>query len=419
METYYYNNSTIIKYIRKVLNIVNSEYIDNGIRSAFIMKRYVEYYQYEKKNAINLVFLALLKDIGNFYYQESIADSLDKSVASYTFLKYCSPIGEAAKPLLFCGSNYNESLDDESYNNGLLLHLVSKVANLIYLECSLNEIKSELSKDISCYNSSHLEKLLSLLGTDEDIMQKLDQKNSVYIHETCAYLQGASYTDDELLSFINLANYSFEFHSPETIAHSVTTSAIAFSLAKLCRLSDTQQEVVRIAALVHDIGKIMIPKEILSYPGKLNDEDLEIMHKHATYSKEILDGCFSYQIVEIAYHHHEKLDGSGYPLGLEAKDLTIGDKIVSVADFISALKLKRCYKEKMGIDEIIDKLHEEVFLNHLDSRVVKHFENNYEEILILSDENEALVLANYEKMKQESEALRESDALKRIYGMEI
>lgn len=419
MESYYYNNSTVIKYIRKVLNIINSKYIDNGIRSAFIMKRYVEFYHYEEKNAVNLVLLALLKDIGNFYYDDLVPDCLEKSVLSYTFLKYCSPIHESAKPLLFCGSIYNENINDESYNDGLLLHLIDKVSNLIFLECSLNEIKNELSKDTThTYNLEHVKKLINLLSIDEDIMQKLDQKNSVYIHETCAYIQGASYSDEELLSFINMANYIFEFHCKENIAHSVTTCEIARNLAKYARLNETQTAVVGLAALVHDIGKVKISKDILSYPGKLSDEDMEIMKKHVIYSKEILEGCFSYQIVEMSYHHHEKLDGSGYPQGLPAKDLTIGDKILAVSDFISALRSKRSYKDRMSIEEVFDELHKEVFLNKLDARIVKHFEKNYEEIIALADEKENEVMDNYNKMSDENEALKNSEALKRFYGLE-
>lgn len=420
METYYYNSGTVMKYLRKVLNIINSSYTDNSIRSAYIMKKFVEYYEYDEKKAINLVLLAFLKDIGNFYFDKYMDDGIDKAILSYTFLKYCSPIKEAAKPILFCGAKYSDNIDDETFNEGLLLHLVSKVANLIASECSLKEIQSELLKDdTNTLNPKQIKLLIDLLTKNEDIMDKLYQENSLYVHETNAFIQGAKYTDSELKDFINMVNYTFEFHSHETIAHSVTTSVIAKHLSELSRLSETKIKVVSLAALVHDIGKVKIPKEILSFPGKLNSDQLEVMRQHSTYSKEILEGCFSYQIVNLAYHHHEKLDGSGYPQGLTTMNLEIGDKILMISDFISALRSKRSYKERMGIDEIVSELHKEVFYKHFDARIVKHFEENKEEIIKDADEREEEIFNNYTNMNSESEALRGSAALLKIYGLEV
>ena len=96
MQNYYFNGSTIFKYLRKVLNEINNVYVDSGIRSAFIMKRYCEFYKVEPKKGARLALLTLLKDIGSYYQDESIPKEnlAYRAASSYTFLKNCSPLRE-------------------------------------------------------------------------------------------------------------------------------------------------------------------------------------------------------------------------------------------------------------------------------------------------------------------------------------
>lgn len=418
MESYYYNSSTILKYLRKVLNEINSEYMDSGIRTGFIMKRFAEKYNFNSDNAAKLVLLCILKDIGSFY-QDGLIPRDDYALAaasSYTFLKHCSPLGDAAKPLLFYKAQYMVDIDNDAYYCGLLITLIDKVVKYIYQEYNVEEIEQMLYDDTTGrYHPDQIRKLVKLLKEDEDIMEKLNQKNSLFVHEACAFVQHANYTDEELLSYIDTTNFSFEFHNHETLAHTVTTAAIAKELAKLSRLTESQINVIYLAALVHDIGKIKVPVSILCHPGKLSDEDFKEMQKHVVYTKEILEGSFSYKIVEIAGNHHEKPDGSGYPRGLSAIDLSIGDKIIAVADVASALYCRRSYKESFPQEKILEILTSDADKNKLDKRIVNHFVNNVKNIMDIAKEKEAEVIKKYDDMKTEYEALSNSEQLKRFF----
>ena len=139
------------------------------------------------------------------------------------------------------------------------------------------------------------------------------------------------------------------------------------------------------------------------------------MKNHVVYTKEILEGSFSYKIVDIASNHHERLDGSGYPRGLKAIDLSIGDKIIAVADVASALYCKRSYKDSFSEDQIIDILCKDARDNKLDSRIVNHFVDHIEEIMALAKEKERMVLQSYQQMKEEYETLCESEQLKQFF----
>ena len=142
MQNYYFNGSTIFKYLRKVLNEINNVYVDSGIRSAFIMKRYCEFYKVEPKKGARLALLTLLKDIGSYYQDESIPKEnlAYRAASSYTFLKNCSPLREDSKPLLFYKAKYINGFDNEDYYNGLLITLVNQVVMYDYQEYCQSEI---------------------------------------------------------------------------------------------------------------------------------------------------------------------------------------------------------------------------------------------------------------------------------------
>lgn len=418
MESYYYNSSTILKYLRKVLNEINKEYIDIGMRTAFIMKRYAEKYKIANDVAPKLVLLCILKDIGCFYQEGEIDTTNNALVAasSYTFLKHCSPLGQSAKPLLFYNAKYIEGLDNEDYYNGLLITLIHQVVMYVFQEYNLDEIEDLLKKDTTGrFHPAQIRRIIKLLKDDYDILEKLNQKNSLFVYETSSYVQHAEYSDEELLKYIDTTNFAFEFHNHETLAHTVTTAVIAKELAKLSRLTENQIDCIYLAALVHDIGKIRIPVSVLCHPGKLDDEQFKIMKQHVVHTKEILEGSFSYKIVDMAGNHHEKLDGSGYPRGLRAIDLSIGDKIIAVADVASALYCKRSYKASFSEEQIISILQGDAKAGKIDERIVNHFINNIENIIYLAKEQETKVLNSYEEMKAEYEALANSEQLKRFY----
>lgn len=145
--------------------------------------------------------------------------------------------------------------------------------------------------------------------------------------------------------FILMLSSLFEMYSSQTLSHSKTTAFIASTLAKKLGLDETRQKNLYIAGLVHDLGKVCIPLSILEKDSKLSDEEFKIMKTHVLYTYEIIHNYLDYEVVELAYRHHEKLDGSGYPNSYNEKVLTLDQRILCVADVSSALLMKRSYKD--------------------------------------------------------------------------
>jgi len=116
-------------------------------------------------------------------------------------------------------------------------------------------------------------------------------------------------------------------------------------------------ENIRVGALLHDIGKIGIPGEILNKPGRLTSIEMDIVKTHPLKSYDMLKNIdFPNDVFDIVYKHHERLDGSGYPEGLKNEEISLSTRIVSVADVVEAISSHRPYRPSLGIDTALQEI---------------------------------------------------------------
>lgn len=136
-----------------------------------------------------------------------------------------------------------------------------------------------------------------------------------------------------------------EYRDPYTCRHQRRTADIAVGIAELLGLPRARQLLVRLAANVHDIGKLSIPAEIVNKPGRLSAHEYAIVQTHAEVGREILLHLGSpLQLAEIVHQHHERIDGSGYPRRLEESDILLEARIIAVADVFDAMSSYRPYR---------------------------------------------------------------------------
>ncbi|GAP76496.1 response regulator [Pseudoalteromonas sp. SW0106-04] len=178
-----------------------------------------------------------------------------------------------------------------------------------------------------------------------------------------------------------------EKRSKETGSHVKRVANYSYLLATLYGLSDYQVEVLKLASPLHDIGKISIPDHILNKPGKLNDQEWEIMQQHAQVGYEILHRS-SNEILQcgaiIAGQHHEKWDGSGYPKGLAKEAIHIVGRITALADVFDALGSERCYKKAWPMEDIIDFIEQQKG-HHFDPTLVELMIKNIDEFIAIKN----------------------------------
>ena len=135
---------------------------------------------------------------------------------------------------------------------------------------------------------------------------------------------------------------------------------LAYEMGKKINLDDNTLEGLYLAAIVHDVGKISIPAELLTKPSALTDLEFSIIKTHPDSSYDILSKVHtSWPIAEIAWQHHERLDGSGYPRGLKGKDILKEAKIIAVADIVEAVSAHRPYRAGRGIETALEIIREE------------------------------------------------------------
>jgi len=173
-----------------------------------------------------------------------------------------------------------------------------------------------------------------------------------------------------------------ENKSGQTGQHIRRVSEYSRILASQLGLSDGQCEKIRIASTMHDIGKLLIPSEILEKPGRLTDEEYAVIKKHTTYGGQLLENVEGEEMKlsrTIALQHHERYDGKGYPMQLAGEDISREGRIVAVADVYDALTSRRSYKEAWEEDRAFQEIVKGRG-TQFDPKVVDAFEAAYDEI---------------------------------------
>ncbi|PIU52508.1 MAG: hypothetical protein COS90_10965 [Deltaproteobacteria bacterium CG07_land_8_20_14_0_80_60_11] len=148
-----------------------------------------------------------------------------------------------------------------------------------------------------------------------------------------------------------------EARDPYTAEHQRRVTQLACAVARELGLPADRVAGLRVMGLLHDMGKISIPAEILSKPGKLSDTEFAIIKSHAQAGYEIVKEIrFPWPVAEVILQHHERLDGSGYPQGLTGPDITLEARILAVADVVEAMSSHRPYRPPLGLDRALEEI---------------------------------------------------------------
>jgi HD-GYP domain-containing protein (c-di-GMP phosphodiesterase class II) len=192
---------------------------------------------------------------------------------------------------------------------------------------------------------------------------------------------------DQAVELTVIMSRIIDFRSSFTAMHSAGVATSAECLARLSGMGEDECKMMKIAGHLHDIGKLKVPRSILEKPGRLTEEEFNIIKEHPYYTRLNTMNVEGFEkIAAWAGYHHEKLNGRGYPFHLGAADLDIGSRIMAVADIFSAITERRPYRPGMDRKAAMEVLAENVRSGGIDGELVALLSEHYEEINFAREE---------------------------------
>lgn len=188
-----------------------------------------------------------------------------------------------------------------------------------------------------------------LIGVSRDITERMQAVEERKEH--------AKRMQESLVQTIQAVAIAMEKRDPYTAGHQQRVASVSEQIAKKMGLPDNQIDGLRLGAMIHDVGKIHIPADILNRPGKLTENEFNIIKHHSKVGWEIIkDVSFPWPVAQMILQHHERLDGSGYPDGLSGDEIILEARIIAVADVVEAMASHRPYRAGLGLDAAIEEI---------------------------------------------------------------
>ncbi|MCR4735528.1 MAG: HD domain-containing protein [Treponema sp.] len=391
------SSGSIIRIAERILLNFNREVLFHAERTAYLAMKIGQNHQLPEKCSLNnLVLLALFHTIG-FYRQdftfvpnsnpyETAIDYFSprkeiesKYVFGCYYLEFLTPLHKDALALESFNQPFNKDLKKYIYQEEYrsIITLCARISNFIHKNPDLL-----LPEDLNMLAPGQLDpeyiEIFNKINEDDKLVIAIQEET--YKNELMDFLDNIEYKGKDYKMLLKLVIHLLDFKSTVTMSHSINTSCYALSIGMRAGLSIEELSELYISAVLHDIGKSATPQRILEFPGRLSPEEMGIMKHHVKHSKRILMDLVPQNIIDNVFRHHEKLDGSGYPMHLKGDVLTKIQRILTVADITSALSDSRSYKCEYSKEDVLSIVAQMTINNELDKDITTILSNNYDQI---------------------------------------
>jgi HD-GYP domain-containing protein (c-di-GMP phosphodiesterase class II) len=372
--------------VSEALDLVSPELVNHHLRVASLVAAIAGELEIRDEPLRNLVIAALLHDIGAVSISERIGilafEDDPEAVHARRGGALLGTIGILA-PLAPLVLHHHARWDahDATHEGSHLIHLADRVAVQMKPEAPILSQVDEIVQRISALSGSvfNPDHVLAFIAVSKKESFWLDSVSNNVIRD----IKYSCRSDSPVLSVSQLNELALffarliDFRNAFTATHSCSIAAIAESLAHRARFPERECSMMRIAGFLHDLGKLAVPGEILEKPGNLTPAEFSIVRTHTYHTFRILEGLNGFDTINVwASFHHERLDGSGYPFHHDQRVLSLGSRIVAVADVFTALTEERPYREAMSLDKAVGILRHMANANALDPSIVSLLETN-------------------------------------------
>lgn len=404
----YIHSKDIFRLIRDTLKMADRRVIEHGSRVAYYLYKMLDCQGgYEKFELADFVFLATFHDIGAFKTNNlkdlvgyEYRDPMPHATYGYLIFKHLSPLKELASVILYHHTNYLQlkELKYESKDIAALLNCAEKVD--IFSRAMKDSFNMNMiQKQVGTILSPKAHNLFQQAIKEEHILDKV--KSGEYLEELEDIVDYMIFTNEDKRRSLEMLMFCLGFRSEKTVLDTAACISIAEELAVRLGLPDKEKEQLYYGSLLHDIGMLAIPREIIEAPRKLTDEEYEKVKMHVHLAERVLNDHMAEAVVELVATHHERCDGSGYPRGLYAKQMNRNQEILQFADTVSAMMGERNYRDSMDEKEIFSQLKAEALSGKFNKYAANAFWDDYDDIMKKVKSRTDEILVTYRKLNKQ------------------
>ena len=410
----YIKSKDIFLLMRDILKLIHPRPMDHGSRVAYMVYLMLrERGIYEEFELADMVMVATMHDIGaymteagkiNDMLRYEAKDSMAHSIYGYLFFKYLSPVKDLSKAIMYHHMDYDR-LQQVNYAYKEFASYINIAEKMdIYSTSMGSQFDMHMfQKQAGTKLSSDGLYLFYQCAEKYSIFEKIE--SGEYKKELDDIVDYMIFNNEDKKKFLEMLMYCLGFRSRGMVVDSITTICVCDDLAELLMLSPQEREVLYYGALLHDIGMLAIPREIIEAPRKLAPEEIKLLRTHVQIAAKAFKDRMDNHVVSIAIAHHERCDGSGYPRRLKDIQLNLLQRILQVADVVTALVNERSYRPLLPKEKVISILTEEASRNRLKQQVVITFVKSYDRIMQHVRSESAEILKMYETLNMQYELI--------------
>lgn len=402
--------------MKDILKMVDQKVINHGYRVAYIMSHMLHCKGgYEPYELADIALLATFHDIGAYktdrdkdFLQYETKETAPHSIYGYLFFKYLSPQEERASAILSHHTDYNRlpaNLKKEIRFLAACLNVAECVD--LYHDSLKEQFNSRMFEG---YKGTKLsEECLQLFYAaieKHDILSKL--RDDTYLKEMDELLEYMIFSNEEIKQYLGMLVYSLGFVEESIVVDTVTRICISQAIGSRMLLNNHQMEVLYYGAMLCDVGMLGVDKELIDAPRKLNPGEMKKLQSHVRLAERAMENSMSQEVVALISTHHERGDGSGYPRRIKDAQMNDLQRILQVADVMTALLNDRPWRKKKEKNEIMAILISEKETGRMSEQVVDTIIAFYEDIYQATREREEEVLSTYRKLLANYETVKKS-----------
>ncbi|MFO7974734.1 MAG: HD domain-containing protein [Candidatus Hydrogenedentota bacterium] len=403
--------------LANTVDMMSPALADHHLDVGYFALRIGEEMGFSQEEVVTLAVAGMLHDIGAFSLNERL-DILEFEYhkptqhcrAGYELLRHFEPFSQAAEIIRFHHLPWNNGEGNE--HNGTpvplgshVIHLADRISVLvpknIHALSKVPEICEAVEKRRGTWFHPELVDAVLAFANQDSIWMDVVSRSVERPLVACLKKSHRVATLDELLEFGKLVCRLIDFRSPFTATHTTGLATVAVALAERLEFDEEHQKLLKLAAYLHDLGKLAVPLEILEKPGRFTDDEWHVMRSHVYYTYHALAPIPELDVLTSwSALHQERLDGSGYPFAYTAERIPLEARVLAVADVFVGITEDRPYRKGMAEEEARNLLADMAAKRQIDPDVVRVVFDDFNTLNTIRAEGQEQAREAFQTFKQ-------------------